>query len=250
MKVPGCTALVTGAAGGIGGALVDELARRGAQRIYAADLEPALSAAQPAQSASVVQLPLDVTDEAAVQAAAEQCADVTLVINNAAVLWFEGLVGAEALDKARLMFEVNFWGYLHVTRAFSPILNRNGGGALINVLSEAARMNAPFVGAYSASKAAAWSATQGIRAELRAQGTQVLAAFPSSTDTPMLAGIDGEKQPPANVARGILDALEAGKEDVSIGIHSVAFEALVQRDPKAAEAEFAALLPGAESVPE
>jgi NAD(P)-dependent dehydrogenase (short-subunit alcohol dehydrogenase family) len=246
MQVAGCVALVTGAAGGIGSALVAELASRGAQRIYAADLEEAVLP----ESEAVVPLSLDVTDERAVQDAAERQADVTLVINNAAVLSFEGLIDAPNLANARIMFEVNFWGYLYVARSFSPVLGRNGGGALINVLSEAARMNAPFVGAYSATKAAAWSATQGIRAELRAQGTQVLAAFPSSTDTAMLAGIGGEKQPPSVVARGILDALEAGKEDISVGNHSVAFEALIQRDPKAAEAEFAALLPGAEKVPE
>ena len=250
MRVDGSVALVTGAAGGIGGALVAALTERGARRILAVDLpEPLASAAFP-QDAVVEPLALDVTDEAAMRRAAARHSDVTLVINNAAIVFFEGIIGASGLTDARAQFEVNFWGYLHVARAFAPVLARNGGGALINVLSEVARVNAPFVGAYSASKAAAWSATQCMRAELRAQETHVLAVFPSSTDTPMLAGIGGDKQPPGAVARGLLEALEEEAEDVSVGAHSVHTEASIQRDPKAVEREFAAFLPGAPSIPD
>ena len=66
----------------------------------------------------------------------------------------------------------------------------------------------------------------------------------------MLAGLEGEKQPPADVAAGVLDALERGVEDISIGEHAVYFEELARRDPKAAEREFAAFLPGAVEVPD
>ena len=120
-------------------------------------------------------------------------------------------------------------------RAFAPVLAGNGSGAIVNILSEAARLNAPFVGAYSASKAAAWALTQGGRAELRAQGTHVLAAFPSSTDTAMLAGLDGDKEMPGDIAEGIIDGLARGVEDISVGLHAVRFEALSYGDPKAAE---------------
>ncbi len=250
MRVDKSVALVTGAAGGIGGALVAALAERGARRILAVDLPEPLASAQFPQAAGVEPLALDVTDEAAMQRAASRHPDVTLVINNAAIVFFEGIIDASRMTNARAQFEVNFWGYLHVARAFAPVLAQNGGGALVNVLSEVARANAPFVGAYSASKAAAWSATQCMRAELRAQGTHVLAVFPSSTDTPMLAGIGGDKQAPEAVARGVLDALEEGAEDVSVGAHSVQIEALMQRDPKEVEREFAAFLPGAPSIPD
>ena len=251
MQVSGCVVLVTGAAGGIGGALVEALLARGAARVYATDLATAdVDALVKRNAARVVALPLDVTQEDAVAEAAVRCPDVTLLINNAAILSFDGLIAAQELAPARAVFEVNMWGYLHMCRAFAPVLGNNGGGAIVNILSEAARVNAPFVGAYSASKAAAWSITQGVRAELRGQGTQVLAVFPSSTDTAMLAGLDGEKQPPADVATGTLDALERDDEDISIGEHSVHFEELMRRDPKAAEREFAAFLPGVVEVPE
>lgn len=92
--------------------------------------------------------------------------------------------------------------------------------------------------------------TQGVRAELSAQGTLVLAAFPSSTDTAMLAGLDGEKEAPKDIAEGIIDALERGVEDISVGRHAVQFEALSHEDPKAAEREFAQFLPGVSAIPD
>ena len=175
---------------------------------------------------------------------------MTLLVNNAAILEFSGLIQAPSLVGARAQFEVNFWGYLEMCRAFAPVLARNGGGAIVNVLSEAARINAHFVGAYSASKAAAWSLTQGVRAELAAQRTHVLAAFPSSTDTAMLADLDGDKEAPEDVAEGIIGALTEGAEDISVGKHAIYFEALSHRDPKAAEGEFAQFLPGAKAIPD
>ena len=251
MRIEGCTAFVTGAAGGIGTCLVAALAARGARRIHAVDLPAPLAKAAFPEGAGVEPLALDVTDEAAVQRAAEQCAGgVTLVVNNAAIVAWEGVMSAPTLATARTVFEINYWGYLHVARAFAPVLGRNGGGAMANVLSEVARVNAPFCGSYSASKAAVWSATQCMRAELAAQGTHVLAVFPSSTDTPMVAGFDGDKQRPEAVADGICDALEQGVEDVCIGAHSLYTEALMRNDPKAGEHEFGAMLPGADAIPD
>ena len=250
MKINGCEALVTGAAGGIGAELVKALAARGARRIHAADLPAALAVASFPDGAGVAPLALDVADEAAVARAAARCAGVSLAINNAAIIAWEGVMSPPDLAAARAQFEVNFWGYLHMARAFAPVLARNGGGALVNVLSEVARVNAPFCGSYSASKAAAWSATQCMRAELAAQGTRVLAVFPSSTDTPMVAGFGGDKQPPEAVAHGLLDAVEQGVEDICIGAHSIQTEALMRSDPKAAEREFGALLPGAAAIPD
>ena len=250
MRIDGCEAFVTGAAGGIGVCLVAALVARGARRVHAVDLPAALAKAAFPAGAGVEPLALDVTDEAAVQRAAAQCAGVTLVVNNAAIVAWEGVMSAPTLATARTVFEINYWGYLHVARAFAPILARNGGGAMASVLSEVARVNAPFCGSYSASKAAVWSATQCMRAELAAQGTHVLAVFPSTTDTPMVAGFAGEKQRPEAVADGICDALEDGVEDICIGAHSIHTEALMRSDPKAAEREFGALLPGSLTIPD
>lgn len=249
MQISGCIAVVSGAAGGIGNALVKQLAEQGASCIYCADLPHKLAKVSFWPEEAVL-LELDVTNSKSVSKLAKQCGGVNILVNNAAILEFSGLIQTPSLEGARAQFEVNFWGYLAMCRAFAPILSKNGGGAIINILSEAAWVNAPFVGAYSASKAAAWSMTQGIRAELRQQNTHVLAVFPSSTDTEMLADLDGEKENPAEVAKAIICGLQHDNEELSVGSHAKYFEQLTRSDPKAAEAEFAQFLPGTATIPD
>jgi short-subunit dehydrogenase len=91
--------------------------------------------------------------------------------------------------------------------------------------------------------------TQGVRAELAAQGTHVMAAFPASTDTPMVSMLDMEDLlDPAYVAGTMIDALEEGLDDISIGEHALHMERLMYTDYKALEKESAAILPGATAV--
>ncbi len=99
-------------------------------------------------------------------------------------------------------------------KAFAPILQANGGGALLNVLSVASWINGGELAAYSASKSAAWSLTNGLRHELRAQGTQVLGLHMGFVDTDLTNGIDAPKSTPEAVVRQAFDALEAGAEEV------------------------------------
>src|SRR5439155_41356 len=81
----------------------------------------------------------------------------------------------------------------------------NRGGALINVLSILPRTASPAGGGYSASKAAALSLTQAVRAELRAQGTRVIGVLPGFVDTAMAAGVSAPKIQPSEVVRATLD---------------------------------------------
>ena len=96
-------------------------------------------------------------------------------------------------------------------RAFAPVLAANGGGAILNVLSRLSWLSFQGANAYAASKAAAWSLTNGIRLELAEQGTQVTGVFLSSTDTDMMAAYDIPKNDPADVVRAALDGLAAGR---------------------------------------
>ena len=95
---------------------------------------------------------------------------------------FQNLVTGD-LDAIRLEMATHFWGTLFMTRAFAPILARNGGGALLNVLSIGSFQVFPGNGAYAAAKAAEWQLTNSTRLELAAQGTQVLGLHLSATDT-------------------------------------------------------------------
>jgi short-subunit dehydrogenase len=110
--------------------------------------------------------------------------------------------------------ETNYFGPLLVSRAFAPTLARNGGGAIVNVLSALSWVNIPTSATYGASKAAAWSLTNGLRGELRAQATQVLGLHVGYMDTDMTARIDAPKSRPEDVVKVTLAALETGSEEV------------------------------------
>ncbi len=246
MKIDGATAFVTGAAGGIGRRICEALTARGAAKVYGADL----TGADFGDIADKVEtVAIDVTDEASAAAATKAAADTTLLINSAGIFGLAGLIAAPDLKAARREMDVNFWGSLIMCRAFAPTLKANGGGAIVNVLSEAARVCVPFAGSYCASKSAAWIMTQGVRAELKGQGTHVMAAFPATTDTPMVGMLDmDDKLDPEDVANGILDALVESKDDISIGEHAIYMERLMYSDYKALERESAEILPGATAV--
>lgn len=133
---------------------------------------------------------------------------------------------------------VNYLGTLAVVRAFAPVLRANGGGAIVNLLSILGRVNMPAVGSYSASKAAAYSLTQGIRAELAAQGTLVIGVMPGFVDTDMAARVTQPKITPGEVAGAILEALRTGIEDVYPG-PAAEIAAGLLRNPKAVERSLA-----------
>jgi short-subunit dehydrogenase len=155
-----------------------------------------------------------VTQAADVAQAATACKDVTLVVNNAGVAWSGSVLVPEGAQAVRDHLEVNLFGILRMSQNFAPILGANGGGAFLNVLSVASWINSGFLNAYAVSKSAAWSLTNGIRNELRAQGTQVLALHMGFVDTNMTSGLDVPKASPQSIASAAFDALEAGESEV------------------------------------
>lgn len=245
VDISGTTALVTGANRGIGLATVKALVAGGAAKVYAAgrDLE-AITAAAADLGDGVSPLHCDITNPDHVAAAAAQCADVSLLINNAGVNFNRPVVGEADGQLARLEIEVNYLGTLSMCRTFAPVLAANGGGAIVNLLSILARVNLPAVGSYCASKAAAHSLTQAVRAELRGQGTLVIGMMPGAVDTRLTEGMDMPKMTVNEVAAAVLEAVSAGTEDVYPGDMASGVAAGLAADAKAVEAEFAQMLPG------
>jgi NAD(P)-dependent dehydrogenase (short-subunit alcohol dehydrogenase family) len=237
--VAGAVALVTGASRGLGAAYVRGLLDAGAAKVYAAARNPETI---DLTDERVVALRLDVKDAAAIDAAAGAARDVTLLVNNAGVALGARLLAAESIDAAREEMEVNYFGALRMARALAPVLAAGGGGAVVNVLSIASRVSLPSIGSYSASKAAALSMTQGIRAELAAQGTHVLAVMPGFIDTAMAARAAGPKIPAAEVVAATLRALAAGDEEVYPGAQAAGIVAGLAHDAKAVERQLAAML--------
>jgi NAD(P)-dependent dehydrogenase (short-subunit alcohol dehydrogenase family) len=209
MKVSGSIALVTGAGRGLGRVFARELVSRHAAKVYGAARDPA-AVTEP----GVTPIRLDVTDPRRVAEVARECADVTLLVNNAGVMTRQPFLGAPDTDGARLEMETNYFGTLSMCRAFAPVLGGNGGGAIVNMLSVVSFFTNPFNGSYAATKAAEWSLTNGIRVELAYQGTLVVGVHAGFIDTDMTEGIDVPKISPESVARQVLDAVEADQVEV------------------------------------
>jgi NAD(P)-dependent dehydrogenase (short-subunit alcohol dehydrogenase family) len=201
--------LVTGANRGLGKALAEAAVKAGARKVYAAARNPAS-----VDIAGVTPIKLDVTQAADIAAAVQAIPDLTILINNAGIHVVGGVTSPDALQAARDELEVNFFAPLALSNAFAPVLGRNGGGAIINILSALSWASFPTTGTYSASKSAAWALTNGLRGELRAQNTQVLGAHMGYMDTDMTAGVDAPKSAPADIAQAIVTALEANQDEV------------------------------------
>jgi NAD(P)-dependent dehydrogenase (short-subunit alcohol dehydrogenase family) len=205
--VRGAHVLVTGANHGLGLELTRALVAAGAATVYGAARDAA-SVTTP----GVVPVELDVTDPASVARAVERCGDVSIVVNNAGVT--SGTAATGPVDEARRDMETNFFGTMSMSTAFAPVLARNGGGALVNLLSVLSWYAMPATAAYCASKAAAWSLTNSLRVELAPQGTLVVGVHVGFMDTDMTAGVDAPKVAPAEVAAQIVDALDSGRAEV------------------------------------
>jgi NAD(P)-dependent dehydrogenase (short-subunit alcohol dehydrogenase family) len=225
VRVKGAVALITGANRGLGAAFARALVERGARTVYAAARNPTAVIDQ-----QVVPVKLDITDPDQVAAAVVRCPDVTLLVNNAATAHVSPLIGAPSLDAARQQMEINYFGTLAMCRAFAPVLASNGGGAVVNMLSIVSFFNNVTMGSFCPTKAALWSLTNGIRIELRRQGTLVVAVHSGFIDTTLAAGFNVAKHPPRYVADEVIDAVEAGTEEVLIDERTRAMKAALPRD--------------------
>jgi NAD(P)-dependent dehydrogenase (short-subunit alcohol dehydrogenase family) len=218
MDISSCTALVTGANRGLGSHFTNELLKRGA-KVYAG--------ARNLDSVSIdgaTPLAVDITDPESVKAAAAAAGDVTLLINNAGVDNSVNLLTGD-LDGARRDMDTNYFGTLSMIRAFAPVLEANGGGGILNVLSVLSWLSIPDLSSYCASKSAAWSMTNAVRAQLADSGIVVTALHVGLMDTDMAAGMDAPKSDPAVVAGLAVDAIAAGAyeilaDDLSRGVQA------------------------------
>jgi NAD(P)-dependent dehydrogenase (short-subunit alcohol dehydrogenase family) len=205
MTIEDKAVLVTGANRGIGRALVEEALRRGASRVYAGTRGQLTHVDE-----RVKPVRLDVTDASQIQAAVEGLDSLDVLINNAGVSLPDDLGDRAALERH---LAVNLFGTYGVTQAFVPLLTRSRG-AIVNLVSVAALASVPVLPAYSISKAAAFSLSQSLRALLAGQGVSVHAVLAGPVDTDMIRDLDIPKFSPESVARGILDGLENGEDEI------------------------------------
>jgi NAD(P)-dependent dehydrogenase (short-subunit alcohol dehydrogenase family) len=157
---------------------------------------------------------LDVTNLEDVAAASRQCTDVNLLINNAGIALWTGFLSPDSVEAARSEMETNYYGPLLLSRAFAPVLVKNGGGAIVNLLSVLSWVAIPSAGTYSASKADAWSLTNWLRTALRKQGRQVIGVHAGPVDTDMASELTLPRVKPIDVVRQVITAVEAGRDEV------------------------------------
>lgn len=233
MDITGSIALVTGSNRGIGRGFVEQLLERGAAKVYATARRPEL-----VDVPGVEVLPLDITDAASVAAAAAAAPDVTLLVNNAGISTSGSLL-TDDLTSARRAVDTHLWGTLEMVRAFAPVIERNGGGAIVNVLSALSWFAAPGAGGYAAAKAAEWNMTNAVRLELADRGVVVQGLHLGAADTDMMADYDGPMTAPSEVARIALDGVERGAAEVLVDDWSRMVKASLAGDPEALYRQFA-----------
>lgn len=219
--ISGKTVLITGANRGIGKQILESFIQAGAAKIYAAVRDIAsVTALQEKYGAKVQAITLDLSQPESIYSAAKQTPDVDIVVNNGGVLCVTTPFADNTIESLNFELEVNLYGLLHMARAFAPVLKKNGGGALVQLNSVASLRNNSKYSTYSTSKAAAYSMTQAIRDELKAQGTQVISVHPGPIRTDMAREAQLPEElmdPPKVVADGIIHALENNEFHVMPG---------------------------------
>lgn len=235
MDLDGCVALVTGANRGLGKAFATGLLRAGAAKVYGAARNP-----DTIGDAGVVPVRLDVTDPDQVAAAARQCRDVTVLVNNAGIFEIGPLLGEGAVGSLRRQLEVNALGPLSVATSFAPAIAANGGGAIVTMLSVTSWFTTPFSPAYSASKHAALALTNGLRLELAGRHIHVVGVYAGFIDTDMAAAVQQPKVSAHSVARSALQGLAQGRDHVFADARAEEVWRATRDDPHG----FMAALPG------
>lgn len=211
-SIEGKSVLVTGAFGGIGTALVEAFLKSGANQVYAASRSPSL-----AKDPRVCAISLDITSPEETDRLAREI-QVDVLVNNAGVNTNTSILGANQTANARHEMEVNYFGLLNMCRAFAPQMKARGEGLIVNMLSSASLTPVPRMGSYCASKAAAWSLTQCLRAELEGHGVDVIALFPGATATRLTAHLTSPKLTPRQVADGTIMAIRDGLSEYKMKI--------------------------------
>lgn len=242
--------LVTDGKTAVGQAVARALVKAGADIVWVGHAEPWKKLPGLAELAALPQVtlvPLDVSDERSVdELAGEIGGKVDILVNTAELHRGFGIAARRGTDVAKAEMEVNYFGLLRLAQAFGPALRGRAAdgvahaSAWVNLLSVYALANFPPHGSFSASKAAALSLAQCLRAEMRPAGIRVLNVFPGPVDDEWNQNLPPPKLAPAALASSIVRALQDGVEDVYPGDVAQEWLSRWRDNPKVLERELAA----------
>ncbi len=240
MNIKGSRVLITGAGRGLGRALAAACAQAGAAEVAAGVRDPEaalrLEADLDGTSARLLPLTLDVTLPEQVEEAARKTGPVDLLINNAGVAVFGGVLQAP-MEKIREEWRVNVLGILNVVRSFAPAMAGQGRGLIVNVASQLGRVNLPAIGNYCATKAAVLSLTRAMNADLSPRGVRAIAVCPGTLDTDASRGFDVPKMSPRAAAGEILAAIDKEAPVAPIGEEARSLFRRLDADPEGVQQE-------------
>lgn len=253
-KIEGKRVLITGASSGIGKALALESAARGAVLALTArttarlrETQDEIRAVFPHATAPLI-LPCDVANKedvnCLIESSEKKMGGIDVLINNAGIGIYGSIERTIPEDYSSIM-SVNFLGAVHCILGILPIMQIAGEGLIVNISSVAALYGVPYLGAYSASKAALSAFCQTLRAELASDKIRVMLVYPGYTQTDFFNNekkVGGGLRPPGpyaspqRVARAIVKAIERDTQDLVLSLEGKAlyfirslFPGLVQR---------------------
>ena len=229
------TAIVTGANRGIGKAIVETLLKQNIKKVYACARNP--DSMSWTEDSRVEKIALDITNQDQLAHLKDVATDANLLINNAGVNTVGSLLESD-WDTIPYDLNINFLGTLKVIRELYPILEKNGSGIIVNIISICGLAAMPSLGGYSVSKAALFSATQALRTELKAKGIQLTGIHPGPVDTDMNEGLEIEMAKPEDIANEIIQGFVRGDEDVYPDPMARDVYEKWHNDPKSLEVDF------------
>lgn len=236
----GRVVFVSGANRGIGRAITIELLEKGAKKVYAGVRNlKSMDDIKPEYGSRLVPVLLDLRNDRSIIKASKLTKDIEILINNAGVYESGGFCSDETLDSMAVNFEVNVWGLVKLTVSLIDRLKQKECAAIVNISSVLGLASMPIAGAYSASKAAVHSITQGLRGELFTNNILVMGVYPGPIETEMTKDLDMDKDSPSNVAREIVQGLVEGKEYVFPDVMSKQVGELYLTEPLTVERQFA-----------
>jgi short-subunit dehydrogenase len=212
MRIDGNVVLITGASGGLGAACAAEFARAGARLSLAARSEEGLRrVAASLGGAQVSTSAGDLTEDAARRAAIERTLDrfgaIDILVNNAGVGVYEPS-WSTPMERARRMWDVNFFAALGMAQLAVPHMRQRRSGMIVNIGSIAGKLTLPWLPLYSASKSALGSWTESLRMELRGSGVHAMLVCPGYIQTGFQRNVLSGA-PPAKIAGGKRFAISA-----------------------------------------
>lgn len=208
--------LITGASGGIAKSLIREFIILGVKKIYATGIEMGELEELKSEYGDIINpVILDVTDSESIKNCLQTCQDTNILINNAGVELKIPFISDKSSRAALFEMKVNYIGMVDMTNQSIPILQKNDGATIVNILSLASLATVKRLGHYCSSKASSHIFTQSIRKELETYNIRVVGVYPGYVNTDMVPEKTvTKKTEPFEIARNIVSGIINEQEDI------------------------------------